>query len=235
MKITFKTRHPATPTAADFDRWSKEDYVGQDPDVSSTTAWWEAEDGALVWKTAWSGFTYTYSPQTGEWEYEGAERGFLRQDLLPPLLQPEIHGSGSLEHVEILRVEGSYGSFEGPQALAAYAERKRSVEAACRSTYEALRITGYLPAGQPGRFAALVWTASQTTDEDEPSGLLEHHPVVKAAYGELAGCLRGQGLSRITLRQFARLVAELRPDYVERLTPFRPAGLQRRIDMSKRR
>jgi hypothetical protein len=64
-------------------------------------------------ETAWSGFRYSYHGD-GEWSYEGAIQGFLKQNLIPKQLKAD----------EILEVEGSYGYFTGPDALEKYQEVK---------------------------------------------------------------------------------------------------------------
>ena len=70
------------------------------------------EGGLPVWETAWSQYTYTRTG-TFQYEYTGAERGFLSQDLLP-----------DFQGVLILSAEGSYGKYEGKDALRAYASKK---------------------------------------------------------------------------------------------------------------
>lgn len=78
-------------------------------------------DGQPTLVTAWSSFDYIFYPdETGSgtvWVYDGAENGFLAQELIPPF--------GT---VEILSVEGTYGKWEGAEALKEYQKLKRSWE-----------------------------------------------------------------------------------------------------------
>ena len=87
-----------------------------------------SEAGCLVWETCWSGFHYTQLSVVGGkevWEYKGAEAGFRAQNLLPLPLQAPPQGDEAWvetihEGIEVLSVEGTYGTFEGRQALQKY-------------------------------------------------------------------------------------------------------------------
>ena len=77
------------------------------------------------WITAWSRYRYTLietSPGRQVWEYEGAEKGFLRQNLLPEVLAEVARHRNPC----ILAVEGTYGSFVGRNAFWDYQKTKRA-------------------------------------------------------------------------------------------------------------
>jgi len=84
------------------------------------------EGGLPVWETSWSQFKYT-QVENGFYVYEGAENGFLTQELIP-----------CFGGVKIISVEGSYGTFNGPDALVRYKERKSKAYA------QVEKISGYL-------------------------------------------------------------------------------------------
>lgn len=71
-----------------------------------------------VWRTAWSKFRYWILTDGLEilCLYIGGDAGFQNQNLLPySFRDDEIH---------VLRVEGTFGTFEGPDALEAYRQKK---------------------------------------------------------------------------------------------------------------
>ena len=78
-------------------------------------------DQYAVIETAWSGFEYkiwSRGDQEFGVKYDGAENGFLRQDLIPPMTD-----------VQILGVRGTYGEYQGENALGNYSHVKHTWEA----------------------------------------------------------------------------------------------------------
>lgn len=149
MKIVFRIDEEVT--AADLMRMIEEENVGYDPDFSSNAVLTHDGKGLPVWVTAWSGFTYTLlKTETGYslWLYEGAQNGFLAQNLLPEVLKNAecgvygerkeqlqdraIQGGDPIPNgpSEIISAKGSYGTFHGAIALERYAEIKAERRAA---------------------------------------------------------------------------------------------------------
>lgn len=125
--------------------------IGYESDFLSNAALTMDAIGRLVWTTAWSQFTYTLlKVENGKsfWEYEGAQNGFLAQNLIPSVLKNadcQIYGDRGegvrlrcLENgnpmpdgpSEVSWVKGSYGVFHGHMALEQYAMRKEARRAA---------------------------------------------------------------------------------------------------------
>ena len=106
MKIRF-----TTTSNIDLEKEILIEGVGFESDFNSS-ARLRHENGFPVWETAWSQYEYTCTGMF-QYEYVGAEQGFLSQDLLP-----------DFQGVEILSAEGSYGKYEGKDALREYASKK---------------------------------------------------------------------------------------------------------------
>ncbi|HBI33963.1 MAG TPA: hypothetical protein DEA43_03895 [Candidatus Moranbacteria bacterium] len=95
--------------------------IGFEEDFNSSATL--SEDGTM-WITAWSGFKYAImnpsSSENATVQYDGALNGFQCQELLPFALKGEV---------QIISVEGTYGSFEGNLAIEEYNEIKKNFEA----------------------------------------------------------------------------------------------------------
>lgn len=105
------------------DQWAfyRGDYRLSGGDAAYYTS--HLETPAPTWITAWSGFTYSLigreeadfsdvmrpTPGRDIWVYRGARRGFLKQNLLLPLPDPQV-----------LWVKGTHGEFSGPAAFQRY-------------------------------------------------------------------------------------------------------------------
>ncbi|HBI26094.1 MAG: hypothetical protein UT41_C0001G0575 [Candidatus Wolfebacteria bacterium GW2011_GWC2_39_22] len=141
MRIKFKVEGIITPEI--LRAMLQKESVGFDDMASAGIV--EDGSGNPVWVTAWSGFKYTLLEVKNGWTtflYEGAEAGFLSQNLLPDLLRKagcKLFGENRDRyerdafqngwevpngHSEIVWARGSYGNFTGPGALEAYAETK---------------------------------------------------------------------------------------------------------------
>lgn len=168
-----------------------------------------------TWVTAWSGFVYQLRERDGKqvWYYEGAEQGFLRQDLLPPPLR-----AASVETVIFHQVDGTYGLFEGPDSFKEYKKKKEIWQNATVGTYDALERTGIAPCGgwQRGAFAAMIYESTKDSKHrpfqgEQIPGAVSEGCVFKRLFGSLIkdlGCLSWG--PRITRQQFEEAVAFLR-------------------------
>jgi len=107
MKIRF-----TTTSNIDLEKEILIEGVGFESTFGSSARLRHEKNGLPVWETAWSQYTYTCTGMF-QYTYVGAERGFLSQDLLP-----------DFQGVLILSAEGSYGKYEGKDALRAYASKK---------------------------------------------------------------------------------------------------------------
>jgi len=104
-----------------------EEGIGYDDAFASRAALTIVEN-RVMWATAMSGFTYEVMPsQTGETHltYTGARRGWLAQELLPSPLEEK--------NIEVLYVEGTYGSFKTEEA-----SRRWGAEICAEEVYEPL-------------------------------------------------------------------------------------------------
>lgn len=180
MKIWFSTA--TSYTVADLIGFSKTRGIGFEEDFNSSATLYRTEDGKIfwgdeviqkcnpnlpltetdltrgpVWVTAWSGFMYQrVGHENGRdlWEYNGAENGFLNQELI-----------FSLPDVKVQEVEGTYGSFKGESALILYSAFKRewtnkvwALEEIINNLYGKKLVN--VPGGC-GRIAAALWQAGQ--------------------------------------------------------------------------
>lgn len=103
------------------------------------------------WQTAWSGFDYYLlgnKDGRDRWEYQGAENGFLKQQLLMPM-----------PNAQIVSVEGTYGFFSGPKALEEYGSLKDSWVKRMLPIYESLKDQRLLP--PDNGHGASCWCAEQ--------------------------------------------------------------------------
>jgi hypothetical protein len=216
MRITF-TLPDVKPNAEEFARWAETEGVGIDTRFSSQVKI-ICNKRNLRWITAYSGYTYWWLPRSGEWFYEGAERGFLQQELLPPPLKAAIENGT----VKIVHVQGTYGSFDGEQALKQYQEVKRSWERGTSSVYQAFETFGffnhngweestwtqhiYKMAEDPG-----YWLELEEHEYEECSRLSKTE-IVKRSLARLHDDLRKHvfGHPRIEALQFATLVYYMR-------------------------
>ena len=76
------------------------------------------ELGVATWVTAMGRYCYRLEIDLEEegrqaWTYEGPERGFLAQNLIPEMTDAVVHSA-----------QGTYGTFTGPDALEQYARLK---------------------------------------------------------------------------------------------------------------
>ena len=110
------------------------------------------ELGVATWVTAMGRYCYRLEIDLEEegpqaWTYEGPERGFLSQDLLPPMTESIISS-----------VQGTYGTFSGPNALGRYSAIK---EGWCRfwtPILGGLQKAGvFPPTCSENRFFAQLW------------------------------------------------------------------------------
>lgn len=149
MKIVFKVAEEVT--LEDLQRMVREEGIGYDPDYSSSAILGKSLEGLPIWITAWSGFSYTLLKSENGWStwmYEGAENGFLSQNLIPEFLRNAdcwmfgdrkeraiayaAERGTELPNVpsEIIEARGSYGVFYGLLALEQYVELKAERRAA---------------------------------------------------------------------------------------------------------
>lgn len=165
MKVTFTTKIYHSDDA--LARFAAQPEIGfdADPGPASRRAQFNPDgDTGSEWVT---GGGYKYYPRGGEegsqiWEYEGPQAGFLAQKLLPPM-------PGAI----VLVVEGTYGRFEGDNALQQYAAVKAAWEAACLPVLKILETTGVTSPGIPvsvSRFAASIWE-NRRVGWDDPQKL----------------------------------------------------------------
>ena len=147
--------------------WSRGDRLLEGPDakpIETDEVRWSTRAYARdhfaagpVWLTAWSGFSYQLEqielddpvhPGRQRWCYEGAEHGFLQQNLLPPM--PET---------EILSVSGTYGTFTGPDALEKYSRVKNGWAAIWWPIYSGLqgRVLPHTNGWGGSAFIAEMW------------------------------------------------------------------------------
>lgn len=106
------------------------------------------------------------------WVYNGPDRGFLHQVLLPALEDPRV-----------LWVEGSYGRYEGPDALEAYRRRKTAWVKMFDPLRRAKELDGRPSSFDVGRVAAAAYVAAVTEDQ-------ETHPPY---WQEILSCLERLG------------------------------------------
>ncbi len=158
MTIIFTTE--SAYTADDLHGFLNTEGVGFETDSSSAASLDLAESGP-IWVTFWSGFTYQligHENGRDRWEYRGAQNGFLAQTLLFPL--PDVR---------IVSVEGTYGRFQGEDALEEYGALKEpwfkkvwAIEDAINGLYgERIMNT---PDGASGSIAAALWSVGQKID-----------------------------------------------------------------------
>ena len=100
MKITFRTKKSIN-FEQEFEINGK-DHDGYRAKISVD------ECNRQVWTTCMSQFNYTQTSDK-EFVYKGARNGFLKQNLIP-----------DFGDVEILRIEGTYGIFQGPESMERY-------------------------------------------------------------------------------------------------------------------
>ena len=124
MDIAFVCNIPGCSDLNDLGR--DEFLVNPDFDGAGSAAGFKIEEDSdgekyAVIETAWSSFEYKLW-SLGEAKfggnYQGAENGFLRQDLIPPMAD-----------VQILGVRGTYGEYQGEDALEKYSSVKKTWEA----------------------------------------------------------------------------------------------------------
>lgn len=129
MKIYFKTMSESVDLS--FDGFS----VQEDPHTKGVVIVFEIDDAfnsSASWdgkefRTAWSGFTYTLLKREDgvqTWKYEGALNGFLAQAIMPFCAQED--------EICILDVEGSFGKFEGKDALGHFRAAREQIESKIR-------------------------------------------------------------------------------------------------------
>lgn len=216
MRITF-TIPAAAPTAEDFGLWAETEGVGVDSTFSSEV---KVEIGkkTLRWVTAYSGFEYLWSDRTQQWTYTGGEKGFLQQELLPPPLKSAIE-SGA---VKIVHVQGTYGSFDGENALKEYQAVKRSWERGASDVYQAFETFAFFNHNgwEESNWTQYIYKMAQDPDywieleehEYEECARLSKTQIVKRSLARLNDDLRNQvfGHPRIETLQFATLVYYMR-------------------------
>ena len=188
-----------------------------------------SEDGK-TWTTYWSQFEYELlatGPDHDLWEYRGAEKGFLKQRLLPPF-----------DKVGILSVEGTYGKFTSARCddpLKSYSNRKNdkySGPARFSKVYNALEVihvfdhNGHKRTWFSAEIFKLYFTKGETLKFTGKSGStsmrLLRSQVLKNAYSHMldhnpssnGGVYRGEMMESSTRKpsfaEFCYLVMELR-------------------------
>ena len=192
--------------------------VGSEPDQERTLhlGGLAAEGKGLVWQTATSCFTYALLNTTSKREtpaliaYEGAEKGFLAQELLPDEIRQEVR---------IIAVEGTYGSFEGEDAFTEYQAHKRAWEQATQRVYHAMEVVGIFDHNQS---LEAEWTVSVYKmchdhewgfwhhDSKEVDRLQEHWLLLRAWARLSEDTSRVRLYKKVSQQQFAQLVLELR-------------------------
>ncbi len=217
MQIVFKTADDRDFSSVDFQRWIETEGVGFETDFDSCASFSEAgseKRPRLVWTTSWSGFVYKWIVNKKWWVYDGAEKGFLAQDLLPPVL-------AEAKDVEIVRVFGTYGNFEGPDALESYQSAKRWWEEITGVFYDSFETFGFFHHGgwKKSEWTKLVYELVQNPEmqfenlDEAEVARLEKAEAITWAYRRLCDRTSGGhsiGAGRMSLRQFAELIVYMR-------------------------
>ena len=135
MKITFRTKKYIN---------FEQEFEINGKDQNGYRAKISFENGRQVWVTCISGFTYTQISDK-EFVYEGARNGFLKQSIIP-----------DFGDVEILRIEGTYGIFQGPESMEQYRDAAQDWFEKCEPILKYAKFVG-INSNYEGRILATLY------------------------------------------------------------------------------